>query len=70
MTNDTVQDSKIVFNEFENIFLAFQLQQITFGVIFAALAFLLRYTLYNYKPKAIKEKPKSGLIMIGSDQPE
>ena len=70
MTNDTVQESKIVFNEFENIFLAFQLQQITFGVIFAAIAFLLRYTLYNYKPKTDKEWLKPGLDHAASDQPE
>jgi len=58
MTNDTVSESKIIFNEFDNIFLAYQIQQISFGVMFATLAFLLRYTLYNHKAKAVKEPLK------------
>ena len=51
MTNETMPDCKIVFHEYDNVFLAHQIQLVALSLIFATLVVALRYTLHNIEAK-------------------
>ena len=40
-------ESKLILTEYDNVYLAYQIQTVTFGLIFAIFVFVLRYTLHN-----------------------
>ena len=55
MLHDEKKDVKFQFTEYDNVYIAHQIQTMTFGVLFAMFAIFMRYTLYNIsKPEASK----------------
>ena len=46
--NEKKRDARFLFTEYDNVYMAHQIQTMAFGVIIAMTAFFLRYTMYNY----------------------
>ena len=54
--NEKKRDARFLFTEYDNVYIAHQIQTMAFGVIVAMTAFLLRYTMYNLiKVKQLQE---------------
>ena len=47
MQQETDYEMKIEFLEYDNVYIAHQIQVVTFGVIFAIFAVFMRYTFFN-----------------------
>ena len=53
MLSEEKKDVKFQFTEYDNVYIAHQIQTMTFGVFFAIFTVFMRYTLYNIsKPVA------------------
>ena len=47
INHDSDYELKILFVEYDNVYIAHQIQLVTFGVLFAIFAVSMKYTLYN-----------------------
>ena len=47
LINENKRDARFIFTEYDNVYIAHQVQTMAFGVIIAMTAFILRYTMYN-----------------------
>ena len=60
MQQETDYEMRIEMLEYDNVYIAHQIQVVTFGVVFAIFAVVLRYTLFNMgktpEPEVNKDK--------------